>query len=233
MNSAMTLVAEGLAKMYRDGLNETIVLREASLNVQAREIVTLEGPSGSGKSTLLAILGCVLTPTAGQMWIGEEAVDFRNEEQLQVLRKTRIGFIFQHFNLFPALTALDNVALALRIRGVPRLIARARASQALGLVDMEHRQHFRPQNLSGGQKQRVAIARAIIGEPALLLADEPTAYLDPATGREMLNLFAMLAKERGIAALIVTHDAKVREIADRVLTIQGGEICHETTMAGR
>ena len=217
-----TLEATDIRKTFTEGRSSVEVLKGASLTLYPGEVTALEGPSGSGKSTLLCILGCVLTPTEGQLRIGGEAVGPRTD--LARLRRERLGFVFQQFNLAPALSALDNVAYALRLRGMSRKDARKGAATALAQVGLDDRAAFLPRDLSGGQKQRVAIARALVTEPALLLADEPTANLDAEVGRVVLELFARLARDTGRALLIVTHDPKVRSICDRVLAIDDGVV---------
>lgn len=216
------LAAHEIRKTFREGSETVEVLRGASLALYPGQVVALEGPSGSGKSTLLCILGCVLTATSGRLLIGGKEVTARTD--LAALRREKLGFVFQQFNLLPALSALDNVAYALRLKGVDKANARREASKALTLVGLADRARFLPRDLSGGQKQRVAIARALVAQPPVLLADEPTANLDMAVGKVVLELFARLARELGRALLIVTHDPKVRTICDRVLTIENGVV---------
>jgi putative ABC transport system ATP-binding protein len=218
-----TLEAIDIRKTFTEGRTSVEVLKGAALTLRAGEVTALEGPSGSGKSTLLCILGCVLTATAGRLRIAGE--DIGPKTDLARVRRDRLGFVFQQFNLSPALSARDNVAYALRLRGMDRSTARLAADAALAQVGLADRAGFLPRDLSGGQKQRVAIARAIVTQPALLLADEPTANLDAEVGRVVLELFARLARETGRALLIVTHDPKVRSICDRVLTIDDGVVC--------
>ncbi len=217
-----TLEARDIRKTFTEGRSKVEVLKGASLTLRAGEVTALEGPSGSGKSTLLCILGCVLTPTSGTLRIAGEEVGRRTD--LARVRRDRLGFVFQQFNLSPALNARDNVAYALRLRGVDRATARQAADHALEQVGLADRSGFLPRDLSGGQKQRVAIARALVTQPALLLADEPTANLDAEVGHKVLELFARLARDTGRALLIVTHDPKVRRICDRVLTIDDGVV---------
>jgi putative ABC transport system ATP-binding protein len=225
MNKAMSVLeATEVTKVFREGRETVSVLNGASLSVERGEVVALEGPSGSGKTTLLSILGCILTPTGGRVVIDGTAVDPLRPERLPEIRKKSIGFVFQQFNLFPALTALENVEYALNIKGRRGREARAEAERALEAVGLGDRLRFLPRDLSGGQKQRVAIARALAGAPAVLLADEPTANLDSHAGGQVLDLFRDLAQRENRALLIVTHDPKVRTIADRVLSIRDGRI---------
>jgi putative ABC transport system ATP-binding protein len=197
------------------------VLRGASIEVQRGEIVSLEGPSGSGKTTFLSILGCILTPTTGEVAIEGAPVD---PKRLAEIRRKSIGFVFQQFNLFPALTALENVEFALNVKRVRGEAAHTEAERVLDAVGLGDRKDFLPRDLSGGQKQRVAIARALAGHPTLLLADEPTANLDSQVGTQVLEMFRDLAKREDRALLIVTHDPKVRQVADRVLQISDGRL---------
>lgn len=214
--------AEAVTKTFDEGRISVPVLRGVSLTVAKGEIVALEGPSGSGKTTLLSILGCILTPTSGRVVVDGRVVDPGRPDELPEIRKRSVGFVFQQYNLFPALTARENVVYALNLKGMRSAAAFAEADELLELVGMTDRRHFVPRDLSGGQKQRVAVARALAGRPAVLLADEPTANLDTRTGGVILELFRRLAKESGRGVLIVTHDPRVRAIADRVERIRDG-----------
>ncbi len=221
------LEATAVTKIFREGREEVSVLNGVDIALAAGEIVALEGPSGSGKTTFLSILGCILTPTSGRVVVDGEEIDARRPNRLPAIRRRSIGFIFQQYNLFPALTALENVEYALNIKGIPGRAARDQAEEALAAVDLVDRRSFLPRDLSGGQKQRVAIARALAGKPAVLLADEPTANLDSAVGAQILELFRELAKRENRGLLIVTHDPNVRTIADRVVKIRDGRIVQE------
>jgi putative ABC transport system ATP-binding protein len=211
-------------KTFREGRESVDVLKGVSLAVEPGEVVTLEGPSGSGKTTLLSIIGCILTATSGRVIVDGAEVDPDRPARLPQIRKKSIGFVFQQFNLFPALTALENVEYALNIKGYRGRAARAEAERLLGAVDLTDRKDFLPRDLSGGQKQRVAVARALVGEPAVLLADEPTANLDSQVGAQILEIFRDLARKQSRALLIVTHDPKVRDVSDRVVKIRDGLI---------
>ncbi len=213
-----------LTKTYREGKVETPVLRGVSLDLHRGEIVALEGPSGSGKTTLLQILGCILTPSSGAVEVAGQAVAAADAGRLAEVRKRHFGFVFQQFNLFPSLTARQNVEYAFRLKGRKDRAAGEEARRLLELVELDDRADYLPRDLSGGQKQRVAIARALAGDPAVLLADEPTANLDSQVGTQVLSLFRGLARQRDRGLLIVTHDPKVREVADRVLRIRDGRI---------
>ena len=218
------LEAKEIRKSFNEGKEVVNVLNGVSLSLAPGEVTALEGPSGSGKTTLLSILGCILTPTSGELVIDGETVNSKKPNLLPAIRRRSIGFVFQQFNLFPALTAVENVEYALNIKGVRGPEARKEAETALEKVELTARSSFLPRDLSGGQKQRVAIARALAGNPKVLLADEPTANLDSQVGLQILELFRKLAKEENRALLIVTHDPKVRTISDRVVRIQDGRL---------
>ena len=218
------LQATDIRKSFKEGREVVDVLNGVSLSLEPGEVISLEGPSGSGKTTLLSILGCILTPSSGELVIGGERINPKHPEQLPKVRRRSIGFVFQQFNLFPALTAVENVEYALNIKRIDGPQARAQAEEALDKVGLADRRSFLPRDLSGGQKQRVAIARALAGNPKVLLADEPTANLDSQMGMQILELFRALAKQENRALLIVTHDAKVRTISDRVVRIQDGRL---------
>ena len=224
MIEAPVLKAENVRKRYRDGAEAVEVLKGVSFSLAQGEIVALEGPSGSGKTTLLSILGCLLTPTSGGLEVLGEAVDPNRPEGLWKHRRDSIGFVFQQFNLFPSLTAAENVEYALNVKGRTGRAAKHEAHRWLDAVGLADRLKFRPRDLSGGQKQRVAVARALAGGAPIILADEPTGNLDIEAGAKVLDLFSDLARGEGRALLIVTHDPKVRRIADRVLSIEGGRL---------
>ncbi len=213
-----------VVKVFDEGAQRVEVLKGVSLQVAPGEVVALEGPSGSGKTTLLSIMGCILTPTSGRIEVAGQPVRVEGEAGLRQVRRRSIGFVFQQYNLFPALTALENVEYALNVKGVRGAAARSEASRALGRVGLGDRLNFLPRDLSGGQKQRVAIARALAGSPQVLLADEPTANLDSLAGEQVLDLFRRLAREESKGLIVVTHDPKVRRIADRVEGMRDGRL---------
>jgi putative ABC transport system ATP-binding protein len=215
------LHTRNVQKHFTEGRETVTVLRGIDFEIERGEIVSLEGPSGSGKTTFLSILGCILTPTKGEVVIEGERVAGKN---LATIRKRSLGFVFQQFNLFPSLSALENVEYALNVKGVRGRGARIEAQRVIEAVGLGDRQNFLPRDLSGGQKQRVAIARALAGKAPILLADEPTANLDSAVGTQVLEMFRALAKQENRALVIVTHDPKVRTIADRVAKIQDGAL---------
>jgi putative ABC transport system ATP-binding protein len=225
------LAVAGVTKVFDEGRQRVEVLRGITMEVSAGEVVALEGPSGSGKTTLLSIMGCILTPTSGELEVAGARVRRADEAGLREVRRRSIGFVFQQYNLFPALTALENVEYSLNVRGLGGREAHEEARRALERVGLADRAGFLPRDLSGGQKQRVAIARAIAGRPPVLLADEPTANLDTATGTQVLDLFRDLAKSERRGLVIVTHDPKVRRVADRVVGIRDGRLVDEDESA--
>jgi putative ABC transport system ATP-binding protein len=218
------LEACDVIKTYREGAHEVPVLHGVSLTVARGEVVALEGPSGSGKTTLLCILGCLLTPSGGRVVVDGQVIDPARTAQLKQVRRRSIGFVFQQFNLFPSLTAAENVRYALNLKGWRGRRAVREADRVLDAVGLGDRKDFRPRDLSGGQKQRVAVARALAGRAPVILADEPTGNLDTASGTRVLDLFRTLARAEGRALLIVTHDPRVRTIADRIVAIRDGRL---------
>ena len=206
--------------VYGAGDTAVRALDAVNFQVAAGQVMALMGPSGSGKTTLLMILGCLLHPTAGTVWVEGQALAGLSTRELAQLRLRRMGFIFQSYNLFPALTAAENVQVALELKG--RDLGEATA--LLDLVGLAGRRRNFPAQLSGGEKQRVAIARALAGDPPILLADEPTAALDSVNGRAVVRLLRDLAHAQGRAVVIVTHDPRIGELADRVVHIEDGRI---------
>jgi putative ABC transport system ATP-binding protein len=218
----LVIAAEGLARTYHLGSTKVRALRGVDLTVVPGEFVALMGPSGSGKSTLMHLLGCLDTPTAGTYRLEGRDVSGLSQDERARVRNSRIGFVFQTFNLLPCLSALDNVALPLLYQGRVREV-KQRAATALEQVGLAYRAGHRSTELSGGERQRVAIARALVIEPALLLADEPTGNLDSKTGVEILRLLEALHAS-GRTVLLVTHDANVAAHAGRVVWMQDGRI---------
>jgi putative ABC transport system ATP-binding protein len=219
-----TIVARDVHKSFGVGRGGTPILKGVSLETARGESVFLIGPSGSGKTTLLSLLGCILTPDRGSVEVLGQDMSSLRPEQRAAFRRHHLGFVFQNFNLFPTLSALDNVRLALSIRGVPHVAARDRAAELLDKVDLSHRARLRPSRLSTGECQRVAIARALAGDPAILLADEPTAALDAENGAAVMCLLNGLVRDRGATLLIVTHDDRIFPFADRILRLDDGRL---------
>lgn len=219
--SEMVLKAEAVAMTYGAGETAVHALAGVDLELQAGEMLALMGPSGSGKTTLLMILGALLRPTAGRVWVDGRDLGPLSEAQRAQLRLARMGFVFQSYNLFPALSALENVRLALALKGRPL----GEAELLLRQVGLGGRLHGYPAQLSGGEKQRVAIARALAGGPGMVLADEPTAALDTAHGLAVVALLRAIAHDQGRAVVVVTHDPRVAEVTDRIVRIQDGRLC--------
>ena len=217
------LRAEGITKTYGSGEGAIEVLHGVDLAFAAGELTLVMGPSGSGKTTLLSILGCLMQPTSGRLWLGEREVSRLTERTLPRIRRRELAFVFQSFNLLEALTAVENVEVALWLAGEDERAARRRALALLEQVGLGDRAHHVPQDLSGGQKQRVAIARALASPARVLLADEPTGALDSANGRRVMEMLRGAAAN-GKAVIAVTHDPRVRDLADRIVTIEDGVI---------
>ena len=214
----------GLTRRYKMGDTFVDALRDVDLTIARGEFVALVGPSGSGKSTVLNLIGGLDRPTSGQVWINGTELSASDERTLTRHRRQQVGFVFQSFNLLPRLTAEENVALPLMFNGVPEKERRARARALLERVGLGPRLAHRPTQLSGGEQQRVAIARALVGQPALLLADEPTGNLDTVTGAEIMALLKELNQERGLTLLAVTHDPEVAAFADRIVKLRDGQV---------
>lgn len=213
-----------VSKTYGSGSTQVAALRHVDLDVRAGEVLMLLGPSGSGKTTLLSIMGAILSASRGSVLIdGQETVGMK-ESSLPAIRLRNIGFIFQGFNLFPALTARENVEIALKLKGVRTAAARSQAEDLLERVGLQDKRNTLPATLSGGQKQRVAIARALAGDPRIILADEPTASLDSSSGLAVMEILTSLARDKGRAVVIVTHDSRVLSYGDRMVRIADGLI---------
>jgi putative ABC transport system ATP-binding protein len=218
------LRASNIVKVLGTGAGEVRVLKGVSLELKPGELTLLMGPSGSGKTTLLSILGCILTPTSGELEIAGQSTAGLSAEGLADLRRHHVGFVFQSYNLFPTLTATQNIMLALDLKGASAVNAQQIAKNALAQVGLSHRTNAYPGQMSGGEKQRVAIARALAGSPSVILADEPTAALDSENGKGVMELLAQVAKDKSRAVLAVTHDHRTLAYADRIIRIEDGHI---------
>lgn len=219
----LVIEARDLTKTYKMGEIEVHALRGVSFNIKRGEVIAIMGPSGSGKSTMMNTLGCLDRPTSGEYILDGESVAEMTDDQLASVRNRKVGFVFQSFNLLSRLTALGNVELPLRYAGITEG-RRERAQNALEAVGLRDRMTHRPYELSGGQQQRVAVARALVNNPAIIMADEPTGNLDSKVGKEIINLLLNLNKERGTTLIIVTHDPKVAEHAERIIRLRDGEL---------
>ena len=224
MSNSRVVEVQGLTKTYGGGAVSVQALKSVDFHADRGEFVMLSGPSGSGKTTLLSILGCVLRASSGRLTLFDRDITDAREEELPALRLHLIGFIFQGFNLIASLSASENVALVLRLRGIPPKEAAAEARELLTEVGMPEKIDTLPRDLSGGQRQRVAIARALAGHPPLLLADEPTANLVGHTGLQVTEMLKELARTRGSTVVVVTHDNRIFHLADRIVHIEDGRI---------
>ena len=219
----MIVQLENVFKDYSQGREPVHVLHDITMSVEQGEYIAIMGPSGSGKTTLMNLLGCLDVPTSGTYLLEGQDIGAMTDDQLADVRNQSIGFVFQHFHLLPKMTALDNVALPLLYRGVSLKDRRTRAEAALKLMGLGDRMDFYPNQLSGGQQQRVAIARAIVGNPKLLLADEPTGALDTASGVQIMEIFRRLS-QRGITIIMITHELGIAQCADKIYHILDGRL---------
>ncbi|MGA7324990.1 MAG: ABC transporter ATP-binding protein [Rhodomicrobium sp.] len=225
------LEARAITKDLGEGQGKVTALKGVSLTLFQNEFTLLTGPSGSGKTTLLSILGCILAPGSGSLLVLGEHAAGRTPGDLAALRRRYFGFVFQAYNLFPALNALDNVKIALDVRGFPAKECHRRAQDALHEVGLSHRLKSYAGSLSGGEKQRVAIARALASSPSIILADEPTSALDAANGQAIIGLLTTIARNCGRTVLAVTHDCRAKPYADRVIEIEDGQIVRQRGQA--
>lgn len=221
-----SLRLQAVSKVYGEGDAAVHAVTDVTLAVEPGETVLIMGPSGSGKTTLLLMAGTLLRATTGQIMLEDEDVSALGEKHLPALRLRRIGFIFQLFNLLENLTAAENVSIVMDAAGTPRRLARQHARDLLHELRLDKRADARPDTLSAGERQRVAIARALANDPPLILADEPTANLDARTGHHTMHMLQQLASERNKAVVIVTHDGRIADVADRVYWLEDGRISH-------
>ena len=215
----------GVNKTYNPGMeSELHVLRDIDLDIKKGQLIAILGPSGSGKTTLLDVIGCLLKPTSGEIWIDGVFVNDLDDNEHAKIRGQKIGFVFQQYNLISCQTAQENVELPMRINGKSRADAKKRAIYLLKLVGLGERTHHRPTQLSGGEQQRVAIARSLANQPKIILGDEPTGNLDTKTGMMVLDMLKDLNKKKGYTIVVVTHDQRVKKYADRIINLMDGWI---------
>jgi putative ABC transport system ATP-binding protein len=224
--------ATEIKKTLGKGAGQVEALRGIDLRLRKGELTLLMGPSGSGKTTLLLILGCMLTPSSGVLTIAGTPTADADKETLARIRRDHIGFVFQSYHLFPTLNARQNVQLALDIRGQHGKEAARKSREALALVGLEPKARAFPDSLSGGEQQRVAIARAFVANPSVILADEPTSALDSDNGRAIMGILKQAAHERGRAVLVVTHDPRILQFADRIIEIEDGVLVERESSEG-
>jgi len=222
--SSSILKAERLSKYFGKGHTEIKAVDDISLELQPGELVLIMGPSGSGKTTLLSMLGGLLNPSSGSIEIENTSITRIKDSQLPAIRALKIGFIFQSFNLLEALTVEENILFPAQLKQNGAKNAKSRADELISLLGLEQRRSALPKTLSGGEKQRVAIARALINEPKVILADEPTGNLDSQTGQEVMMILHDIARDEGYAVIMVTHDPRIEDIADRVLWLEDGRL---------
>ncbi len=225
------IAASGITHTFGTGATAFTALHSIDAEIRRGELLLLMGPSGSGKTTLLHILGCLLHPTEGDVRLHGRSIKNLSEEELGALRLKHFGFVFQAHNLFPTLTATENVLVSFDLAGSERNAARARARELLTITGLGNRLDAYPGELSGGQKQRVAISRALATGPEILMADEPTAALDAENGLKAMELFRMLAHDYGRAVAVVTHDPRIVHLADRIVRLEDGRIVPEPDAA--
>ncbi len=231
MSEPPVIEAENIHKIYRLGNLAVYALNGINVTLSKGQFVAVMGPSGSGKTTLLNLIGALDRPTSGKIFIDGRDMTRMSEGELTNLRRHRIGFIFQFYNLIPVLTAFENVELPMLIAGARKRERQGRALKLLQMVGLSQRADFRPEELSGGEQQRVAIARAIANSPSVVLADEPTGDLDTKTGGDVMGSLRTMAKKEGVTVVVVTHDPVVAEMTDRILLMRDGMMVGEKRMA--
>ena len=219
----MIIEAKGLTKKFGQSAAEIVAVNQVDISIKMGELVMIMGDSGCGKTTLISLLGCILTPDAGELRINQKLVDYENDD-LSLIRRRDIGFVFQLFNLIPYLTALENVMLAMDISNIRGFEAEKRAEKLLARVGLKHRVNHRPGQLSGGEKQRVSFARALANKPKIIFADEPTANLDSRQSQNLMELVRELRQDNQTTIAIVTHHQELRKNADRVIHMKDGKI---------
>lgn len=217
-----TLDLHNLTKIYGEDSAQVMAVKNIDLEISRGEIVLIMGPSGSGKTTLLSLAGGILKPTKGNVFVNNINITGLSENQLPEIRLKHLGFVFQSFNLLSSLTTLENVQIVLQLAGYQTVEAKKKAERSLRLLGLDKRLNFLPEKLSGGEKQRVSIARALVNDPDIILADEPTANLDSKNGHEVMSLLHNIAKKDNRSVMIVSHDQRIKDIADRVLWLEDG-----------
>lgn len=228
MSKDIVLETRDVKKIYNLGEGtETRAVDGIDIKIKRGEFVSIMGPSGSGKTTLLDLIGCLMKPTQGDIFVDNIDIKTLNDDKLTRMRGHKIGFIFQQYNLMPSSTALENVEIALRINGKSKGVAKTRSRELLKMVGLENRMNNKPSQLSGGEQQRVAIARALANDPSIILGDEPTGNLDTNTGKVILNLLKDLNKKKGYTIVIVTHDIRVNTYVDRIIRMTDGKVSKE------
>lgn len=224
---------ENISKLYKSGQIQVEALKEISFTIHEKEFVSIMGPSGSGKSTLLNLVGCLDHSTSGTYELSGTMVDRLSDSKMSDIRNMFIGFVFQNFHLLPRMNAIKNVEIPLIYRGMNTKMRKELAENALELVGLKERMHHLPSQLSGGQQQRVAIARAIVGNPAIILADEPTGALDTKTGDMIMELFVELNEKKSMTIVQVTHEEEIAEYGSRIIRLVDGEIVSDVSSGGK
>lgn len=223
---------ENISKLYKSGQIQVEALKDISFTIKEKEFVSIMGPSGSGKSTLLNLIGCLDHATSGTYELSETLVDKLSDSKMSEIRNMFIGFVFQNFHLLPRMNAIKNVEIPLIYRGMNMKTRRELAENALEMVGLKERMHHLPSQLSGGQQQRVAIARAIVGNPAIILADEPTGALDTKTGDMIMELFIELNEKKSMTIVQVTHEEEIAKYGSRIIRLVDGEIVSDVSSGG-
>jgi putative ABC transport system ATP-binding protein len=231
MDETWAIETQKLTKIYGSGHTEVVALRDADMQVAHGELVALLGPSGSGKSTFLTAVALINPPTSGRVFIdGQLVMDGpRATTDIRKFRRRHIGYVFQKSNLIPFLSAVDNVQIALELDGQPSWVSRRRALELLDYLGVADRARHMPSQLSGGEQQRVAVARALANQPSVILADEPTAALDKRLGRQVMELFRMVAHEQNGGVIVVTHDHRTLDVFDTIYEMEDGLLTHQTS----
>lgn len=226
----ISINAANLTKIYTEGPNKVNAVSSVSLQLYEGDVIGLFGPSGSGKTTLLSLIGCILRSSAGSLQIYGTDITSLKDSALSEIRRRYLSFIFQGFNLFPALTAYENVLLVINLKGMKGARADKRAKDLLNDVGLSERMHFLPRDLSGGQKQRVSVARALAADSPIILADEPTANLDFANGRKVMEILKRIASEQKKCVVVATHDGRLDTLFERILVMEDGKIVEDRGM---